>query len=210
MRTRSQLFLCFSLLSFGFLQNSIAQEEESISQQSIRGDAFQESSQEVSTLSGFASNFSLRNAKKVGVGVSFGGPTGFFGTLFDLNINKSDSALTGLGFGPGYNNFYMAWKHSFEGFYLTPYTNLGYSHWFGAGKNGNPRESTMLRQTLNEEELQSGRFDHDFFAGSLGFQYNQLSGATLGLSFFAQFDVLQSWQTQRTLLSAAIGSLFYF
>lgn len=156
------------------------------------------------------SNYKLRAERKMGAGVVTGGALGFLGILMELNIEEDDGVIAGLGFGPGYNNFMLTWKRTFEGEYLAPYTQFGISHWFSDGRKNEIEGSSTIAQVLSSEERQSGNFNKDFFVGSLGIQYQQLNGDLKGISFFMQFDLLPAIQDQKLLLSGSVGSLYYF
>lgn len=158
----------------------------------------------------YQNNFELRQSRKMGVGASFGGPLGVFGLFTELNLNRNNGAVAGIGAGSGYNSFVLAWKNSLEGSYLNPYTQVGYSRWFGTGTAGDPTESTILNQVLESSEKADGKFGKDFLVGSLGVQYTQLKGETRGLSFFMQIDLMFAFSNGHTIPAGTAGSIFYF
>ena len=157
----------------------------------------------------FKNSLDLKQSKRMGFAGIVGGPLGAFGIFTELNLEPMNSAIAGFGVGPGYNSFLFSWKHSFSGNYLAPYTQLGYSRWFGTGHSGDPGESTILRQVLTSGEISDGKFGKDFIVGSLGIQYTQLRGETLGLGFFMQFDVMFAPEEGYTLPNGAVGSIYY-
>jgi hypothetical protein len=158
----------------------------------------------------YQSNYDLRQHRKMGVGGSIGGPLGVLGIFTELNLRKQDSVVAGFGAGSGYNSFLMSWKRSFEGVYLSPYSQLGYSRWFSSGKSGEPSKSTILSQVLDESQKGDGKFGKDFIVGSLGLQYAQLQGETTGLSFFLQFDLMFAPENGLLLPTGALGSIYFF
>lgn len=158
----------------------------------------------------YSNNYDMRSQKKMGLGLTLGGPLGVAGLITELNFEKDNSGLAGLGTGPGYNSFILSWKRTFEGTYVTPYTLLGFSHWFSNKSEGDPRQSAILQQVLSENEMSTQNFGESFFAGSLGLQYNHLHGDFAGLSFLIQFDLLQSWKKNVGVLTGGLGAIYYF
>lgn len=156
----------------------------------------------------YASNLKMREDRKVGVGFAAGGSAGVIGLQVELNIEDQNGAALSFGAGDSYSTFSLAWKHNFEGLYLTPYTTLGWSRWYGSG-GGRP-QSYILEDVLSTEERNSGRFGADFVMGAFGAQYNQLEGDLLGGSFFAQIELLVSPFRGRVVPSAGLGVVYYF
>ncbi len=158
----------------------------------------------------FQNNYDLRHRRKMAVGGSIGGPLGVVGLLTELNLQKDNAVVAGIGGGSGYNSFLLAWKRSLEGNYLSPYTQLGYSRWFSSSKSGEPAKSTILSQVLDNSQKENGKFGVDFIVGSLGLQYAQLQGETTGLSFFLQFDLMFAAENGLILPNGALGSVYFF
>lgn len=158
----------------------------------------------------FHTNYELRQHRKMGVGGSVGGPLGLIGIFTELNLQKENSVVAGLGAGSGYNSVLLSWKRSLEGIFLSPYTQLGYSRWFSSGKSGEPSKSTILSQVLDESQKADGKFGKDFIVGSLGLQYAQLQGETTGLSFFLQFDLMFAPENGLVLPNGTLGSVYFF
>lgn len=159
--------------------------------------------------SAYSSNLSLREDRRVGVGTQIGGSAGLIGVHLELNVENQDGVLTGFGFGDGFSTFTIAWKHSFEGLYFTPYTTLGWSRWFSSSGQGGP-DSYMLNATLSREERSSGQFGIDYIVGSVGAQYNQLDGQFAGSSLFAGVDLFFAPAKGRLMPSAAVGTTYFF
>ncbi|MFN9066232.1 MAG: hypothetical protein ACK5V3_03320 [Bdellovibrionales bacterium] len=158
----------------------------------------------------FSTNYQLREQKKAGVGMAVGGAIGGVGGLLELNIEDADGVLAGFGSGSGYQSFSLAWKHSFEGEYFTPYSTLGMAHWWDAGLNSNPKDSSLLRNFLTDRQLESRDFGVPLVAGSVGMQFNQLSGDFVGSSFFIEFGLLWAIERAKTLPTGSVGALYYF
>ena len=163
--------------------------------------------QEVET---YQNNLDMRTSKKIGVGASVGGPLGVAGGFIELNLDKENSVTTGIGGGPGYNSFIASWKRTFEGTYVNPYINFGYSHWSGSAAYGSGSQSAILNQILTASEINEGKFGVNFMTASGGLQYNHLEGLMTGLSFFFQFDAMNTLKNDRLVLNGALGSIYYF
>lgn len=157
----------------------------------------------------YPSNLKMREERKVGLGVVAGGTGAAIGLQVELNVEDQDGAVVSFGVADSYSTFSLAWKHSFEGLYLTPYTTLGWSRWYNSSGSGRPN-SYVLSEVLSDEELASGRFGADFIVGAFGAQYNQLDGDLLGASFFAQMELLASPFQGRIVPSAGLGMIYYF
>lgn len=156
----------------------------------------------------FKDPFSMRKLKKAGAGLLLGGQASEYGVIVELNIENDDGAIVSISQGSGVNAFDLGWKHTFDGTWVNPYTVLGYSRWFSGP--GDVRDSSIMKQVLSSQELESGQFGSDFTVASAGLQYNQLAGDWVGLSFFFQFDLMQSWQKNQILAHGSLGSIFYF
>ena len=158
----------------------------------------------------YLTNYQLREQRKVGLGAAIGGAIGGVGGLLELNIEDANGVLAGFGSGTGYQSMSLAWKHSFEGEYFTPYTTLGMAHWWDAGSRENPKGSALLKNFLSERELQERNFELPLLTGSLGMQFNQLSGDLAGSSFFIEFGLLMALEKSETLPTGSVGALYYF
>ncbi len=133
------------------------------------------------------------------------------GAQIEFNFEDADGVLAGFGTGPGYNSFQLAWKHSFEGEYLTPYASLGYSRWYNSrGRGDEYLQSDVLDRVLTFEEQKSGRFGTDFINTSVGLQYNQLTSDFAGLSVFGELTAM--YEVKRAILvpNGAVGALYFF
>lgn len=158
----------------------------------------------------YSSNWKMHTERKVGAGVNIGGALGSLGIALDLNFEDENGAFAGFGQGPGYKTFAMAWKHSFEGEYLTPYTTLGYSRWYSSFGNGDVSDSTVLNQVLSKNEKSSGKFGADFITGSFGAQYNELGGDFQGLSFYGDVSLMFEFNKGKLIPLGSVGSIYYF
>lgn len=159
----------------------------------------------------YTSNLKMRETRKVGVGMAVGGTLGLAGLNLEFNFEDADGAVAGFGTGPGYNSFGVAWKHNFEGDYLSPYTTLGYSRWYNsAGGKDAASDSDILNRVLTDSEKTTGRFGADFITGALGLQYNQLSGELAGFSFYGEVVALVEVKRSQLLPAGSVGALYYF
>lgn len=166
------------------------------------------SAEEIST--SYANNWQMRTDRKVGAGLNVGGALGTIGAVIELNFEDENGSFAGFGQGPGYKTFALAWKHSFQGEYLTPFTTLGYSRWYSSSENGNVEDSNILKQLLSRNEILAGRFNADFVTGSFGAQYNELSGDLQGLSFYGDISLMYEYNKGSFIPLGSVGSIYYF
>lgn len=162
----------------------------------------------------FSSAVEMRSRRRVGVGVVTAGQLGLIGALIELNFSPIDSFVTGFGGGPRFNALAFGWKHVFGGKSISPYATLGYAHWYNSSSKGSPIDKTnpgiLGSKFLNAEEKQSGIFAKDFFIPSIGLQYNQLVGPSVGTSFFAEVVLLMEASDLSPVPTGALGALYYF
>ncbi len=159
----------------------------------------------------YKSTLDMRSTRKFGVGASVGGELGLFGVAFELNFEDENSALAGFGTGPGYNSFAVLWKHTFEGDYIAPYTTLGYSRWYNSSADRNDiGRSGILNRALSDDDKASGHFATNFLTGTLGLQYNQLSGEAAGASLFVELVFLDEIERSILIPTGAVGVIYYF
>lgn len=158
----------------------------------------------------YETNYKLRQDRKVGAGLSVGGGLGGMGAVIELNIEDENSTLVGFGAGPGYQTVNLSWKRSFEGEYFTPYTTAGYARWWDSGSDSELRKSSLLKNFLTEEQRRKAKFGLDLVTGSVGMQYNQLSGEFAGSSFFIEFGGLLSIEKTKLMPTGSVGALYYF
>lgn len=157
----------------------------------------------------YGSNLKMREQRKVGAGMAVGGPLGVAGVVLEFNFEDADGATTGFGTGPGYNSIALAWKHTFEGDYLAPYTTVGYSRWYNSSGSYDG-SSSILDRVLTDSEKKSGQFGTDFLTGSIGLQYNQLSGDFAGVSVYAELVALVEAKRSQFIPAGTVGALYYF
>lgn len=162
------------------------------------------------SISDYESNYKLRQDRKVGAGLGVGGALGGVGGLFELNVEDENATLVGFGTGTGYQTLVLAWKKSFEGEYFTPYTTLGYAHWWDSGSKSQADRSSTLNNFLSDNEKATNNFGLDLVTGSFGMQYNQLSGEFAGSSFYLELGALLSLENTKLLPTGSVGALYYF
>ena len=175
-----------------------------------KGNSYYGSSPQVSSFQ-YDTNLKMREDRRAGAGMMVGGSTGLVGAMLELNFEDQDGVIAAFGTGPGYNTVQLGWKHSFEGYYLTPYTTASYSRWYNSrGRTTDYSESSILDRVLTDAEKKEGQFGTDFVNGSLGLQYNQLSGDFAGFSVFGELTAM--YEVKRTMLlpTGSIGALYYF
>lgn len=159
----------------------------------------------------YNSTLDMRSQRKFGIGTAVGGNLGLFGVNFELNFEDDDGVVAGFGTGPGYNSFQLLWKHAFEGDYIAPYTTLGYSRWYNSSANPDDIDrSGVLNRALSESDKRAGQFATNFLTGSLGLQYNQLSGLAAGVSFFGELTLLEEVSRSVFIPTGSVGAIYYF
>ncbi len=201
--------ILFLLISCGAV--AFAQQSEYGMPQSEQGSPVEyQQNTNSADFSDYQSNYKLRQDRKLGAGVSVGGALGGLGGFVELNIEDVNSTIAGFGSGPGYQTFAIAWKQSFEGEYFTPYTTLGYAHWWKTGSTAQVNRSALLKNFLSDRERAKNDFGLDLVTGSLGMQYNQLSGDLAGSSFYIELGGLLSAQNTKLMPTGAVGALYYF
>lgn len=159
----------------------------------------------------YESNLDLKAHRRYGIGSSLGGANGLIALFGEINVEPSNAAYAGLGFGPSYNSFSLGWKHNFEGYYLNYYTKVGYSKWFNsASGSGTAGKSDVLKLVLSDEEINSNRFGADFIVGSLGLEYNQLEGSLSGVNLIGQLDLMSEISNPKLIPTGSIGIVYYY
>ncbi len=189
------IILITVVASFAFAQDNSIEAGAGLSQGSI---------------SEYETNLKLRQDRKVGAGLGVGGALGGVGGLFELNVEDENASLVGFGTGSGYQTLSLAWKKSFEGEYFTPYTTLGYAHWWDSGSKNQANRSSTLNNFLSKNEKAKNSFGLDLVTGSFGMQYNQLSGELAGSSFYLELGALLSLENTKLLPTGSVGALYYF
>lgn len=159
----------------------------------------------------YESNHDLKSHRRFGIGASIGGANGLVALSGEINIEPANAAYAGLGFGPSYNSFNLGWKHNFEGFYLSPYTKVGYSKWFNSASGaGNAASSDVLKQVLSDDEVSANRFGVDFIVGSVGIEYNQLEGELSGMNLIGEVNLMASLSNTKLIPTGSIGIIYYY
>ncbi len=159
----------------------------------------------------YGSTLKMREELKIGAGVAMGGTLGVAGFNLELNFEDADGVLAGFGTGPGYNSVQVAWKHAFDGDYLAPYTTVGYSRWYNSrGRSNSFLDSDVLNRVLTANEKADRTFGTDFVNGSLGIQYNQLSGDFAGVSIFGELTAMYEVKRAMLIPNGSVGAVYYF
>lgn len=159
----------------------------------------------------YNSNLELKAHKRLGIGLMIGGAAGLIGINGEINVEPTEAAVVGLGFGTGYTSFNIDWKHNFLGSYLSPYTKVGYSKWFNTSSGPNSADSSsILKRVLTTEELRDNRFSADFIVGSLGLEYNQLEGELSGMNLFGEVAMMSEIKRGVFIPTGAVGITYYY
>lgn len=162
----------------------------------------------------FSSFYEMRRFKRVGIGLALAGINGLYGTNIELNFTPQTSLVTGFGGGSNFQSFSFAWKNSFYGQYIVPYTMVGYARWYTFGKKGETITETnpsyLAQQFLDDEQKKEGQFSKDFLAPTFGLQYVQLAGPWIGTSVFAEIALLMDLSSFASVPTGEIGFRYYF
>ncbi|MFZ3230184.1 MAG: hypothetical protein WA160_08260 [Pseudobdellovibrio sp.] len=159
----------------------------------------------------YSSNLDLKNHKQLGLGLMIGGAVGLVGINAEINVEPTEAAVAGIGFGSGYNSFNLGWKHNFIGNYLSPYTKVGYSKWFNTtGGSNSASNSDILERVLSEQEIKDNRFSADFLMGSFGLEYNQLEGELSGVNLFGELAMMAEINKGLLIPTGAVGIIYYY
>lgn len=159
----------------------------------------------------YSSTLKMRQELKVGAGISVGGALGLGGINGEFNFEDENGVVAGFGAGSGYNSISLAWKHTYEGDYLSRYFTAGYSRWYNSrGQSQNWKNSGILDQVLTKQEKQTGQFGADFLNLSFGIQYNQLSGDFYGFSCYAEIIGMFEAESSKLVPSGVVGTTYYF
>lgn len=158
----------------------------------------------------YQDNLALREARKMGLGLSAGGALGFYGLNIEINFEDTNGAVVGVGGGDGYSTVNMAWKHVFLGDTVAPYTTLGFAHWYDSGGGDAYKNSSVLERVLTDNEKTSGNFAVDFISGAVGLQYTQLQGSLAGTSLYAEIVLLGDITHGTLVPTGTVGAGYYF
>lgn len=159
----------------------------------------------------YDSNLDMKAHKRFGLGLMVGGSSGVLGLNGEINVEPTDAALAGFGFGSGYTSFTLGWKHNFLGNYISPYTKVGYSKWFNTSSGEYSADnSSVLKRVLTEDELRTNRFSADFIVGSVGLEYNQLEGELSGVNLFGELAMMAEIKKGTFIPTGAVGMIYYY
>lgn len=161
----------------------------------------------------FPDVYELREKKRVGVGASFLGWSGFIAANLELNIDGAQSAQLLVGGGPGYQSVGVGYKWLPMETPVHPIFGFGLVDWFGSltGSQKNPSPPSFLSErVITDSDRSRGQFSHLFFAPSLGVEWTQLSGPGMGAGLYAQIMLLMEQQTFDQYLTATTGVVYYF
>lgn len=160
----------------------------------------------------YDNNLEMKAMKKLGIGLAVGGITGLIGLNGELNVEPENTLFLGLGTGRGFNTFNFGFKRNFEGYYMSPYTKVGFSKWFDSSNGGSSsaRSSDVLRRVLSEEQIRDNDFDVNFLVGGAGLEYNQLEGEMSGINFFGELMVMMDTSSLTFLPTGSIGITYFY
>lgn len=163
----------------------------------------------------FNDSWALRSKRRVGLAAIAAGKLGMYGIGADLNFNPEDSVMIGFGGGPKYNSTSFEWKHLFGNTAFVPYFSAGYAYWYSVPGNGRTLETTspsfLASRFLSQNERATGKFGLSLLVPSLGMQYFQLSGPSVGVSVFLEVNLLMAFeQISKPVPTGSMGAAYYF
>lgn len=162
----------------------------------------------------YDSTYSMRADRRVGLGVEMAGHLGLIGLNAELNFSLDDSAIIGYGGGPQYSSFELGWRHVFGGKSLAPYAGFAFSRWYNSSNSGGSISSTtpgfLAEKFLSSDEMQTGRFTHNFLIPSAGLQFNMLNGPYVGTCLYAEVMMLLDISQLQNVLTGSFGAIYYF
>ncbi len=162
----------------------------------------------------FESAVSLRTKRRVGAGVLTAGQLGLLGLITELNYSPYHSAVIGFGGGPRYSSLTLQYKYLFGGRVVSPYFTVGYSRWYSNSTQKKPVgrsfPSVLTDKILTDEEKETGIFGKDLLVPSLGIQYTQLYGRSVGTSLYAELVMMVNANDFQATPTGAFGMFYYF
>lgn len=154
----------------------------------------------------------LRKKRKLGLGLTAGGPLGFAGANLEFNIFPDLSILGGFGLAPEYRSFNFQWKMMMSSGTVAPYFAAGYARWFTTGSRSSLTSTTpnfLYERFLTNAEKERGEFGKNILFPSLGLQYIQLRGDWTGLSVFAEIVLLLNIDNFAMVPTGTLGMTYY-
>ena len=163
-------------------------------------------------LPSMSSGDQLREKRKVGIGLTAGGPLGFAGANLEFNIFPDVSVLGGFGLAPEYRSFNFQWKMMMGSGSVAPYFAAGYARWFTTGDRERLTSTTpnfLYERFLTDAEKRRGHFGKNILFPSLGLQYTQLRSDWLGLSVFVEVVGLLNIDNFAIVPTGTLGLTYY-
>lgn len=160
----------------------------------------------------YDSNLDMKSMKRLGAGFVAGGLTGLAGINIEYNLRPEDVAYFGLGTGTGFNSFNFGYKRNFEGYYMSPYTKVGFSRWSNSanGSSGSAKKSDILRQVLSDNDINENSYAVNFLTGSAGLEYNQLEGNLSGVNLFGELQAMYEFSSAKLIPTGAVGITYFY
>ncbi|MCB0421502.1 MAG: hypothetical protein KDD61_10935 [Bdellovibrionales bacterium] len=155
---------------------------------------------------------SLRQERRMGIGLATAGSVGILGLNMELNFVPELSLRTGFGIGNGYNTFHLEVRKMVSGTWFVPYLSGGFARWTGNGRT-NMEDVTpgfLAEKFLTQEEVVSGRFSQNMIYPALGIQYFQLKGDYKGSSIYAEVLMMIDLDDFVAAPTGEIGYVYYF
>jgi hypothetical protein len=145
-------------------------------------------------ISGMASSQSLEEIKlqkRIGIGMSAGGPLAVMGLQVDVNLTERFSLSGGLGTGLQYSTLMIEGKYYLLGKSVSPYFGLGVARWWTSGTDATSVGPSLLMDNFLEPGT---NLNHGFsvfsFYPAFGVQYLHSSGFALSAEFEYLFKLV--------------------
>lgn len=159
-----------------------------------------------------ADGYTMRQLRKVGVGVGVSGQHGVMGGQLEFNFFPETSFIAGFGMGSNYQTFNFQIKRMLGGSSFMPYATAGFTHWYSATKDSSfsSTEPDFLADKFLSAAERRGAFSENIIYPGIGFQYLQLDGDWAGSSLYAEILLFIDIDDLISAPTGSIGYMYYF
>ena len=141
---------------------------------------------EMTSYESWSTIFEFRERRKVGVGASFLGRSGFVGLETELNLLPEHSMLASIGGGPGYKGTSIGWKWTPLHGKWHPTLGMSMAAWTADDASLNGSESIPSFFSSKGDSKSDVRLRQIYFIPSVGLQTIKLEGEGAGAQFFVE------------------------
>ena len=156
---------------------------------------------------------SMRSLRKVGVGMSVAGASGFAGVDIEMNFTDAVSGSLGFGLGEGFQTLTFKIKKFVSSGSFLAYVAGGYSRWYTTSENGSMNKTNpevLAQKFLSDKEKREGKFAENFLFPAAGIQYMQLDGEYAGTTIYAEVLMLVDIDDFVSAPAGGIGLQYFF